>query len=85
MSEQIGHDADVVAEVKAITQVDAPIAVRAIVRGQRRQHPQLDLGRVPVFLHRADDLDRTAGLTLPVVRFHHLAKCALSEQPDDRV
>jgi hypothetical protein len=85
LAEQVGDDADVVAEVEAVAQVDALVAVGAVVGGEGGEDAQLDLGGVAVLLHGADDLDGAAGFALAVVGLDDLAEGALAEEADDGV
>jgi hypothetical protein len=79
LPQQIGDDADVIPKVEAVAEVDALVAVLLVIRGQRRQHPQLDPRRVAILLNGADDLDGAAGLSVLVVRLHHFSECALAK------
>lgn len=85
LTQQVGHDANVVAKVEAFPVVDAAIAIRQVVSRQRRKDSQFDLGCVPVLGHSPDDLDGTACLVLPVDGFDDLAKGALTELSNDFV
>lgn len=85
LAQEIGDDADVVAEVKRISQVNTLVAVVLVVAGQSRQDPQLDATSIAVFLHRANDLDGHVGVSPAVVCLYHLAKRALAEEFHDRV
>lgn len=85
LAQEVGDDADVVAEVERVSQVDTLVAVVLVVACQRRQDPQLDATSIAVFLHRADDLDGHVGISPAVVCLYHLAKGALAEELHDRV
>lgn len=85
LTEQIGDDADVVAVIEAIPQVDAFVAVLLIIRRQRGQHSQLDPRCIAVFLNRPDDLHRAPGLAVLIIRLDHLSKGSLSKELDDGV
>lgn len=85
LAQEVSDDADVVAEVKRVSQVDTLVAVVLVIACQCRQDPQLDAASIAVFLHRADDFDGDVGVSPSVVRLHHLAKGALAEELYDRV
>lgn len=51
LSQQIGHDANVVPEVKAIPEVNAFVAVGFVVGSESRQYSQLNAGSVAIFLN----------------------------------
>ena len=85
LAQQVGDDADVVAEVKRVSQVDTLVAVVLVVACQSRQDPQFDATSIAVFLHRADDLDGHVGVSPAVVCLYYLAECALAEELHDRV
>lgn len=76
---EVGDDADVVAEVEAVSKVDAPVDVVLVIRGQGRQHPQFDAAGIAIFWYRADDLDGALCAFPLVVGLDHLAKGALAE------
>lgn len=38
LPQQIGDDADMIPEIKAVSQVDTPVPIRPIVGSQSRQH-----------------------------------------------
>jgi hypothetical protein len=85
LAQEIGDDADVVAEVKRVSQVDTLVAVVLVVACQSRQDPQLDATSIAVFLHRADDLDGHVGVSPAVVGLHYLAERSLAEELHYRV
>lgn len=85
LAQEIGDDADVVAEVKRVSQVDTLVAVVLVVACQSRQDPQLDATSIAIFLHRADDLDGHVGIPPAVVCLYHLPEGALAEELHDRV
>lgn len=85
LPEQIGDNADVVAVIEAIPQVDTLVAVLLIIRGERGQHSQFDPGCIPVFLNRADDLHGAPRFAVLIICLDHLSKGALSEEFDDGV
>lgn len=85
LAQEVGDDADVVAEVKRVSQMDTLVAVVFVVACQRRQDPQLDATSITVFLHRTDDLDGHIGVSPTVVRLYHLAEGALAQKLHDRV
>ena len=83
LTQQIGNNANVISEVKAVPKMNTLIAIALIVRGQSRQNSQLDSGRVPVFGDGTNDLDRAARLPLLVICFDYLTKCSLTQEFDD--
>lgn len=85
LAQEVGDDADVVAEVKRVSQVNALVAVVLVIAGQSRQDPQLDATSIAVFLHRSNDLDGHVGISPAVVCLYHFAKRALAEQFHNRV
>jgi hypothetical protein len=85
LAQEIGDDADVVAEVKRVSQVDTLVAVVLVVACQSRQDAQLDATSIAVFLHRADDLDGHVGVSPAVVCLYYLAERALAEELHYRV
>ena len=56
---KIGNNADVVPEVKAVSEVDAPIHVVLVVGLEGRQHPQFDARGFPILGYRTNDFDGT--------------------------
>lgn len=50
LSKQIGDNADMIAEIKAVSKVNAFVAVTLVVGGQSGQHAQLNARGVSVFL-----------------------------------
>lgn len=85
LSQQIGDNADMVAEIEAILEVNTLVAVGLVVGCQSRQYAQFNSRSVAVLLNRANDLDGTAGLPLLVVRLDHLPKSTLTQEFDDGV
>jgi len=85
LAQEVGDDADVVAEVECVSQVDTLVAVVLVVACQSRQDPQLDATSIAVFLHRTDDLDGHVGVSPSVVCLYYLAESALAEELHDRV
>ena len=85
LAQEVGDNADVVAEVKRVSQVDTLVAVVLVVAGQSRQDPQLDATSIAVFLHRTNDLDGHIGISPAVEGLYHLAERALAEELHDRV
>jgi hypothetical protein len=85
LAQEVGDDANVVAEVKRVSQVDTLVAVVLVVACQSRQDPQLDATSIAVFLHRPDDLDGHVGVPPAVVCLYYLAERALAEELHDRV
>ena len=80
LAQQVHNDADVAAEVEAVAEMDAAVPVLGIICPERLEHPQLDLARLAVFLHRADDLDGNKLVGDLISRLDHLAERALAEQ-----
>lgn len=85
LAQEVGDNADVVAEVKRISQVDALVAVVLVVAGQSRQNPQLDATSIAILLHRANDLDGHVGVSPAIICLYHLAERALAEELHNRV
>lgn len=79
LSQEIGHNANVIAIVKTVAQVNAFIPVGLVVRGQGGQDSQFDPRRIAVFLDGADDFDCTAIPALFIVGFHHFSERPLSQ------
>ena len=74
-----------VSKVEAVAKVDAFIAVLPVVLAQGRQYPQLDSGRISVFLDRSDDFDSTACTGPLVCCFNYFAESALSKEPSNLI
>lgn len=79
LAQEIGNNANVVAIVETVAQVNAFIPVGLVVRGQGRQDSQFDSRRIAVFLDRADNFDCTAIPALFVVGLHHFSERPLSQ------
>lgn len=85
LAEQVRDNANVVAVVERISEVDALVAVALVIRGEGREYSQLDARSVAVLLDGADDLDCDLLSARAVVGLDNLAECALAEQFDDRI
>ena len=80
LAQQIHNYADVTAEIEAIPQMYAAVAVLWIVQTQGLQHPQLDSRCVAVLLYRADHFDCNCfSWSLTVDRFYDFTECALAK------
>lgn len=79
LPEQVRDDADVVAEVETVSQVDTLVSIMPVVVGERLQYPQLDPRRVPVLLYGPNYLDCTSGFGSSIVCLHDFSKGSLSE------
>jgi hypothetical protein len=82
---EIGYNANVVAEVEAVPQVDTSVDVVLVVGGQCREHSQFDATGVTVLWHRSNDLDGALVSLLPVPGLDDLAERSLAEQLQDLV
>ena len=78
---QVGHYADVVPVVEAVSKMDAAVEIVLVIRRQSREHTELYPGGVTILRHRADDLDRTFGVPPLVVGFDYFSEGALTKQP----
>ncbi len=79
LAEQVGDDANVVFEVKRITQVNTLVSVGLVVQSKGRQHTQLDPGGIAILLNRSDDFDRTFGSLSGVVGLDNFTEGALPQ------
>lgn len=68
-----------VSKIKSVSKVDALVAIRLVVGGERREDSKLNLRGISVFLHGADDFDGDLGLALTVVCSDDFAKGALAK------
>lgn len=80
---EVCDNADMIPKVKAVSEVNTPIAVVPVVRCQGRQDTELYPRCIAVLLNGADDLDGTLGLLFTIPGFHNFAKCALTKQFDN--
>lgn len=83
LAKQIGDDADMVAEIKAVSKMYTFVAVALVVGGQSGQHAQLNPRGISVFLDRSNDFDGTTRFPLLVVSFDDFTKGALAQEFDD--
>lgn len=83
LTEKIGDDTNVVAEVEGVAKVNTLIAVGFVVERESRQYSQLYTRRIPIFLYRTNDFDGTSSLFPFVIGFDDFAKGTLTQQFDD--
>jgi hypothetical protein len=80
---EVGDNADVIPKVKAVTEMDTPIAILPVIRCKGRQDTEFYPRCIAVLLDGSNDFDGTFGLLFTVPGFHNFAECALTEQFDD--
>ena len=85
LAQQVHDDADVVPEVKAVPKMYTPVPVLLVVRLERLENSKLDLARISILLHGANDLDGDQLIASPVVGLDDLAEGTLAKQLDDTI
>lgn len=79
LAKQVRDNADVIAEVETVTQVDTLVSVCSVVRGKCGENTQLNARSISVLLHRSDNLDCTPCFLLLVICLDDFAESALTE------
>ena len=79
LAQQVCDYTYMAAEVEAIAQVYAFVAIVLVVHGKRGKNSKLDSRRIAILLHGSDNLDSASCLLSLVECFDHLAEGALAK------
>ena len=84
-AKKVHDDANVPPKVEAVAEMHALVAVGGVVELERLKHAQFNLRCLSVLLHCPNNLDGHKLVCALIPGFHHLAKGALTENPNDVV